>query len=502
MIKMTNITKTFPGVKALDSVNLEANDGRILALIGINGAGKSTLMNVLGGVLKHDSGSIVVNGEEKKFRNPKESQQAGIAFIHQEPVFFASMTVAENIFISDLFGSGVPGVIDKKKAIRESKNYLSQLGTTINPKAKMEDISIGERQIVEIARALALGAHTIIFDEPTSSLSLNEKEKLFEVINTMKADGKTIIYISHFLDEIMELCDDYLVLRDGKTVGMGSMENVTKNDLVRLIIGQDIGVLEKKTPTINKEKEVVLRVKNVNRGNLLKGVEFDLYKGEVLGICGLMGSGRTELIRSMFGLDYVDSCETYLSVNGELKKAKKQALLRSCGYLTENRHHDGLFLQLPIWENITAPSLGRYSSRVGFMKEKDEYKSASEFVKKLSIKVPDATSLASQLSGGNQQKVIVAKWLDKNADILILDEPTRGVDVGSKLEIQKLVRKIAEEGKSVILISSEMDEMADLSDRVIVLRGGKICEEVTGSDINSNNLMSLALAKEGVAVHE
>ena len=495
MIRMMNITKTFPGVKALDNVTMEAKEGRILALIGINGAGKSTLMNVLGGVIRHDSGTIDVNGTEYSFRNPIESQKAGIAFIHQEPVFFYSMTVAENVYISDLFKSRIPGFVDKQRAIRESRKYLEILGTNINPKSRMEDISISERQIVEIARALAMGAHTVIFDEPTSSLSLNEKKKLFEVIRMMKKDGKTIIYISHFLDEIQELCDDYCVLRDGRNAGSGELQNISREQLIELIIGQKIGRLEKKT-SANVEKEVVLSVRNVWRGNLLKGVSFDLYKGEVLGICGLMGSGRTELVRSMFGLDYVDQCETLIREKGQMVPVKKSDLLRRCGYLTENRHNDGLFLPLPVWQNITAPSLQKYSG-MGFMKKAEEMKSANHFVEALSIKVPDARSLASQLSGGNQQKVIVAKWLDKNADILVLDEPTRGVDVGSKLEIQKMVRQLVETGKSVILISSEMDEMADLSDRVLILRKGKICEEVTGEGITNSNLMRLALAEGG-----
>ena len=495
MIRMSNIVKTFPGVKALDNVTMEAKEGRILALIGINGAGKSTLMNVLGGVIRHDGGIVSVNDQEYHFSSPKESQKAGIAFIHQEPVFFFSLTVAENIYIADLYKSGIPGLIDKKKAIRESKKYLEILGTNINPKAKMEDISISERQIVEIARALAMGAHTIIFDEPTSSLSMNEKKKLFEVIRSLKADGKIIIYISHFLDEIQELCDDYCVLRDGKNAGSGVLANATKDDLVKLIIGQEIGKLSKVTKTDGK-KEIALKVENVTRGNLLHGVGFELYKGEVLGICGLMGSGRTELIRSMFGLDNVDSCDTYINENGTLQKINKIQLLRRCGYLTENRHNDGLFLDMPCWMNISATNLKNYSNKFGFLNKKKELDNANGYVKSLNIKVPDATSLAAQLSGGNQQKVIVAKWLDKDADILVLDEPTRGVDVGSKLEIQKMVRQIAESGKSVIVISSEMDEMADLSDRVLILRNGKICEEVTGDDINNNNLMRLALAEE------
>ncbi|MGI6176002.1 MAG: sugar ABC transporter ATP-binding protein [Christensenellales bacterium] len=498
MIKMMNITKVFPGVKALDDVTLEAHSGRILALIGINGAGKSTLMNILGGIIRQDKGEILVKGELTKFKSPKDSQRCGISFIHQEPVSFLSMTVAENIYISDLCKSKVPGVVDKGMALRCSKKHLELLGANINPKAKMEDISIGERQIVEIARTLAMGAHTVIFDEPTSSLSLNEKKRLFEVIKQMRADGRTIIYISHFLDEIHELCDDYLVLRDGIGVGSGKVCDVTKNDLVRMIIGKDLGKLEKRKGSI-EDKETILSVRNIQSGNLLKGVSFDLKKGEILGIWGLMGSGRTELMRAIFGLDRVDGGEVLIRENGTLKKINRNKLLKRCGYLTENRHDDGLFYSMPVWKNCTAPCLIKYSHNLlGFTNTKQEIKIADRLIEKLSIKAPNAKSIVSQLSGGNQQKVIMAKWLDKRADILVLDEPTRGVDVGSKLEIQKIVRDLAQNGISIILITSEIEEMVDLSDRVLILREGKIQEQAIEDEITENNLIRLALSGGGI----
>lgn len=495
MLEMKNISKQFPGVRALDNVSLTAKPGRVLALIGINGAGKSTLMNVLGGVLKNDEGEILIDGKCVVLNDPKDAEKNGIAFIHQEPLFFASMTVAQNIFISRMFQSAIPGIVDEKKANREAKRYISMLGVEINPAAKMEDITIGARQMVEIARALAMGANIIIFDEPTSSLSLNEKECLFRVIDGLRKDGKIIIYISHFLDEITELCDDYLVLRDGKMSGSGVVEGLQKSDLVTMIIGQEVEKVQKQIRKIHWD-EAVLKVENIRSGNLLCGIDFTLHKGEILGIWGLMGSGRTELLRAMFGLDRVDGGNVYYREGSSLKPIKKDALLRRCGYVTESRHTDGLFLNMNIAINCTSATLDRYTSKkTKFIDSKKEYSDTEALIKQLNIKVPDPNTIACQLSGGNQQKVIFAKWVNKNADILVLDEPTRGVDVGSKMEIYKIIRKLADTGTSVILVSSEADEMVDLSDRVIVLKGGNIITSVENEDINNNNLMTLALGE-------
>lgn len=502
MLEMNHITKQFPGVRALDDVTLKAEPGRILALIGINGAGKSTLMNILGGILKQDEGEILIDGKSISMNSPKDAEKNGIAFIHQEPLFFASMSVAQDIFIGNLFKSSMPFLTDNRKTEKEAKKYLELLGANdINPHAAMEDITIGARQMVEIARALAMGANIIIFDEPTSSLSLYEKNKLFEVINKLRKEGKIIIYISHFLDEITELCDDYLVLRDGKMSGTGAVLGLQKADLVTMIIGQKPAAVEKKTAG-NRSDQVVLKVKHVASGNLLKGVDFELKKGEILGIWGLMGSGRTELIRAMLGLDRIDDGEVFfLNEAGSLSKIKKNALLKKVGYVTESRHYDGLFLDMDITNNCTAAKLESYcSKKLKFVNVNKEVEETRRLIKQLNIKVPNEKTRASQLSGGNQQKVVFAKWLNKGAPVLILDEPTRGVDVGSKMEIYKIIRKIAADGTSVLLISSEVDEMVDLSDRVIVLQDGRIVDSVEGLAINNNNLMELALG--GGDIHE
>ena len=502
MLEMNHITKQFPGVLALDDVTLKADPGRILALIGINGAGKSTLMNILGGILKQDKGDILINEKSVSMNSPKDAEKNGIAFIHQEPLFFASMSVAQNVFIGNMFKGAVPILTDNAKAEKEAKKYLELLGANdISPHSAMEDITIGARQMVEIARALAMGANTIIFDEPTSSLSLHEKNKLFEVIRKLKHEGKVIIYISHFLEEITELCDDYLVLRDGKMSGTGVVEGLEKADLVTMIIGQKPAVIEKKTVKRQLD-EVVLKVDRIVSGNLLRGVSFELKKREILGIWGLMGSGRTELVRAIVGLDRIDGgMVLFKEEGGTLTKIKRSTLLRKIGYVPESRHYDGLFLNMDITNNCTAAKLDSYcSKRLKFIDVNKEAEDARTLIKSVNIKVPDEKTRASQLSGGNQQKVVFAKWLNKGAPVLILDEPTRGVDVGSKMEIYKTIKKIAAEGTSVILVSSEVDEMVDLSDRVIVLQGGRIVKDVEGPDININNLMELALG--GGDAHE
>ena len=494
MLQMLNITKQYPGVRALDDVSLEAHSGEVLALIGINGAGKSTLMNVLGGVTRHDEGVVRIDGTEYTFASPKEAENAGVSFIHQEPVFFYSMTVAENIFLSRLFKSrALPCFTDTRRAVQESDKLLKLLGASINPRARMEDISIGERQVVEIARALAAGSSIVIFDEPTSSLSLNEKQNLFRIIRKLREEGKTIIYISHFLDEVKEICDRYLVLRDGRVSGSGMVCDVEQSDLAEMVIGEK---LEK----VRHEKgvcavgDVILRVQHIRSGKLLQDVSFDLHRGEVLGLWGLMGSGRTETVRAIFGLDRVDGGEvSFAGPDGTLQPISKRSLLKKCGYVTESRHTDGVFLPMPVWENITATALRKYARGGLMMDTAREQARANELIELLRIRVPNCLTPVEQLSGGNQQKVIFAKWLNKDLDVLVLDEPTRGIDIGAKLEIYNLIRRLAAEGKAVLLITSEIDEMVDLADRVAVLRGGKIVAEETGGGINDHNLMHLAL---------
>ena len=497
-LQMAGISKAFPGVQALDDVSFDARGGEIIGLVGVNGAGKSTLMNVLGGLYHPEQGRIVINGTTVVLHSPKDAKRHGISFIHQELVFFASQTVAENMFISELFRHPtIPFLISKKEAVREAAKYLDMLGSDISPTTRMEDLSVGERQVVEIARALAMGSQFVILDEPTSSLSLKEKEILFGLIKRMKDDGKAVIYISHFLDEVFELCDRYVVLRNGKVHGHGDVAGVTKNDIVRMIIGREMVVADKVYRAI--EHKPVLKVENISREKVLQDISFELHEGEILGIWGLMGSGRTELVRAMLGLDRVDSGDIYLADDDGLERVTPRQLLKHCGYITESRHADGLFLTQAVWVNMTATALKRYASNLlRFMNVKREIAAAIEFIKSMRVATPGYATRVENLSGGNQQKVVFAKWLNRKDRILIMDEPTRGVDVGAKLEIGDLVKARAHEGTSTLLISSEIEEIVNLSDRVLVLREGRLVGDVSGDEINNATLMRYALGEETI----
>ncbi len=493
---MSSISKAFPGVQALADVSLVGHAGEVIGLVGVNGAGKSTLMNILGGIYQPDSGEIEINGEVAALHSPKDADRYGIAFIHQELLFFASQTVAENIFIANLPSSRVLAIfVDKKTANEKADTYLSMLGADIKSTTRMEELSVGEKQIVEIARALATGSEIVIFDEPTSSLSVREKQRLFDIIRRLKSEGKTIIYISHFLDEVMELCDSFSVLRNGRVAGQGRINDTTRNDVIRMVVGQDVAALQ--AHTRSAARAPVLKVENLRSGSLLDDVSFTLFEGEILGIWGLMGSGRTELIRAMLGLDPFDSGAILYAEDGELQPIAPSRLLQHCGYVTESRHADGLFDAEPVWKNISATNLNNYAyGPFRFLDTRREADAARDFITSLSIKTPDHTTRVSNLSGGNQQKVIFSKWLNKHPKILILDEPTRGVDIGAKREIANLIKDLASEGTATLLITSEVEEMVELSDRVLILRDGRIVHDVDGRQIEEAKLMAMALGEE------
>ena len=496
-LRMSAICKTFPGVRALDDVSFETRAGEIVGLVGVNGAGKSTLMNILGGVTQPDKGRIFIDEDEIAIHSPKEAARHGISFIHQEPQFFASQTVAENIFISHLFTNPrFPFIVDKKAANREARRHLETLGSDIEAKSKVGSLSVGERQIVEIARALAMGSEIVILDEPTSSLSFKEKKTLFKVVGSLKREGKAIIYITHFLDEVLELCDKFVVLRNGQLHGQGAIKDVTHDDIVRLIIGRNVAA--ESAAQREAKGDVALKVEKIRSPQFSEDMSFVLRRGEILGLWGLMGSGRTELVRAILGLDPIEGGSLFLAMDGAMIKIHPHKLLSHCGYITENRHADGLFLSQPVWRNITATALARYVSKVlRFLNVGEELKASKVHIESLRIAAGQGPySRAETLSGGNQQKVIFAKWLNRQPKILVLDEPTRGVDVGAKMEINGLIRALARGGTSIFLITSEVEEMVSLSDRVLVLRGGEIAGAVEGADINNATLMRLALGEE------
>lgn len=485
VLKLENISKLFPGVKALDSISFEARSGEILGLIGVNGAGKSTLMNILGGVFPASEGRILIDDVEINLHNPQDAEKNGIGFIHQEPTLFNSLSVAENVVLSRMKGR-----IQYKKIRAEAKLHLGKMGSSINPATIVGTLPIGDRQMIEIARALSAGGKILLFDEPTASFAAREKDKLFEVIRELKRQGSIIIFISHFLDEVEELCDRIVVLRDGRVALSGNMSEISRSMILQNMIGGELDKVD-----LNKQHEqgeVVFRVGNISAGNAPENVSLELHKGEIVGVWGLMGSGRTELLRAIYGLDKVDSGKIQIRLpGGEMKDISFDKVRDYCGYVTENRHEDGVFLPWTIWENIAAPNLKRFVRKpIPFLDFRRQRQDAFEFVKRLNIKTPSVDARVEQLSGGNQQKVIIAKWLMRKPAVFFLDEPTRGVDVGAKAEIHRLIHDLAGEGTAVLLVSSEIEEISELSDRVLVLNRGRIVAQVNKSEIDKEVLMS------------
>jgi ABC-type sugar transport system ATPase subunit len=492
-LRLIDIQKSFPGVKALNGISLEAASGEILALIGANGAGKSTLMNVLGGIVRMDSGSIEIDGSPVDLKNPLEAKALGIAFVHQEMALLPTMSIADNMYIS-----GYPrrpgGLIDYRAAEARCAEVLATLGCTIAPRTRIKSLGAGDRQMVEIARALLSEPKIIIFDEPTSSLSSAEKTRLFSVIRSLKERGSTIIYITHFLDEIFALCDRALVLRNGEVAGGGRVSELDYESIVRLMLGR--GDLEGSKPGQARDRrprEVVLKVSGLEQRGSFEGIDLELRSGEVVGLWGLLGSGRSEIARALAGLDPVDGGSVELLSRDGLRKIKSGEAKRWIGMITENRREDGLLSQSSIRKNISLASLpGLVSAFWPFIDEKREKAEVARLIERLEIKTAGMEMPVATLSGGNQQKVILSRWLQKNPPVLIMDEPTRGLDVGAKLEIQSRIAALAREGSAILVISSEIEEIMSVSDRYLVIYKGRIVAEL-GPDASKESLLSAAV---------
>ena len=487
-LEMRHITKRFPGVQALTDVSLEAYAGEALALIGANGAGKSTLMNVLGGVIRADDGDILLGGQPVDIHSPMDAVHHGVAFVHQEMAMLPTMTVAENIHIS-----GFPtqaGLIRMSQMTGETEKVLDRLGCQFSAKTKVSELSAGDRQMVEIARALLGEPRVIIFDEPTSSLTAREKARLFDVIRSLKREGVIIIYITHFLDEVFQICERAMVMRGGESVGAGPLTELTTADIVRMMIGDvELQVNEKPQPA--PDAPVVLRITGLSRAGVLKDVSLDLHQGEVLGLWGLLGSGRTEVARSVVGLDPHDSGTIELRVGGVFITVKGSEAQRWVGMVTEDRRNEGLLLPMSVKENISLANLRGLMNKWGLINQKREKESAEHFVERLNIKISSMKQPVRTLSGGNQQKVVVGRWLELNPPIFIMDEPTRGLDVGAKAEIRKIIFELAKSGASILVIDSEIVEMMALAGRYLVMNRGQIVAELPG-DASKRDLMAAA----------
>lgn len=488
IIRLENIDKRFKNVHALKDVTFTLAPGETLGLVGGNGAGKSTLMNVVGGVLQPDDGKIFFENAEVSFDNPRHSQNLGIHFIHQELALFATLTVAENIFISELPGRKITKLIRKNDLRKKAKDLIDRIEVPIHPDAKIMHLPMGQRQIVEILRAVSSKAKVIIFDEPTSSLSISEKEKLFVIIENLKKSGVSIIYISHIFDEVFEICERVSVMRDGRHVGSRKIEETTKDEIVKLMLGESIDhYFPKREPVTGN---TIVECKDVSRKPLIKNINMHIRAGEIVGLWGLLGSGRTEIARAIYGLDKIDSGQIFIGSSEERTRKREGIDSDVMGFIPEDRKEEGLFLTLSVRENITAASFKRITNRSGFFIDKKLERSVcDELVKKLNIVISGLDQNAQTLSGGNQQKQIVARWLNVNPSLVIFDEPTRGLDIKAKADIHFLLDQITKEGQGILLISSEIEEIIGMCDRVYVIRGGTIVGEYKGSGITKNNLI-------------
>lgn len=494
ILTMKGIDKSFPGVHALDHVDLEVRAGEVHALMGENGAGKSTLMKVLTGIYKKDSGTITYFGKEVEFHNTREAQDAGVVIVHQELNMVGDLTVAQNIFIGREPKKGIR--IDDRKMIEDSKKLFERLKIDINPKEKMKNLTVGKQQMCEIAKAISHDCKLIIFDEPSAALTEKEIDDLFKIIRDLREQNMGIIYISHRMDEIKVITDRVTVMRDGGYVGTLITKDSTKEDIINMMVGRVIYEDPKTHSMCPPDAPVVLKVDHLNAGHMVQDVSFELHKGEILGFSGLMGAGRTETARAIFGADPKQSGTiSIMGKDGKLHEVTinnpQDAVRAGIGYLSEDRRRFGVVVQKSIIENSTLACLDDFSNGP-FINKAKEKKETERLIKELATKTPSADQLVMNLSGGNQQKVVIAKWLIRNSDILIFDEPTRGIDVGAKNEIYKLMNKLASEGKSIIMISSEMTEILRMSDRIVVMCEGRKTGEIRIEEATQENIMDKA----------
>ncbi len=489
ILTMNDIDKSFPGVHALDHVHFDVKRGEVHALMGENGAGKSTLMKVLTGIYTKDSGTIEYEGKEVEFHNAREAQEAGVVIVHQELNMVGHLTVAQNIFIGREFKKGLK--IDDKKMNEEARKLFERLNIDIDPSATMSDLTVGKQQMCEIAKAISHEAKVIVFDEPSAALTEAEIAELFKIIRDLREQQLGIVYISHRMDEIKVITDRVTVMRDGGYVGTLITKDCTKDDIINMMVGRVIYEEPKTKSLVPKDAPVVLKVEHLNAGKMVQDVSFELRKGEILGFSGLMGAGRTETARAIFGADPKESGDIYINGKKVTINSPQDAVNNGIGYLSEDRKRYGIVVRKTIAENSTLATLDKYMKGI-FIDKKKEAEVTQKYVDSLATKTPSIDQLVVNLSGGNQQKVVIAKWLVRDCEILIFDEPTRGIDVGAKNEIYKLMNRLAAEGKSIIMISSEMTEILRMSDRIIVMCEGKVTGELDIEEVSQEKIMTMA----------
>ena len=488
IVSMKDIVKTFPGVKALDHVNFELRSGEVMALLGENGAGKSTLMKILSGVYTKDSGTMTIFGTEYDNLTPKQAQDVGVAIIHQELNMCRHLSVAENMFLGREKVNGI--VLNDREMEAEAAKILGDLKIDIDPRQTVGDLPVSKQQMVEIAKALSIHAKILIMDEPTSSLTAKEIEELFRIIRQLKADGCGIVYISHRLEELKAIVDRVTIMRDGQYITDGNFADMTMEQIIANMVGREI---KEQFPRVSCPKgKKIFEVKNLNAGHLVRDINFSLYEGEIVGFAGLMGAGRTETTRAIFGVDPKTGGEIFLDGKEVKISCPMDAIKAGIVLAPEDRKKDGLCTKLSIRHNLALPNLDLICSKLGVISSKKEDDLCEKAVKDLLIKTPTVEINAGNLSGGNQQKVVVGKWLARNSRVVIFDEPTRGIDVGAKVEIYNLMNQLKKQGIAVMFVSSEMPEVLGIADRVIVMCDGKITGEVMAKETSQNEVLKFA----------
>jgi len=485
-LEMKNISKTYPGVRALENVDFDLKKGEVHALVGENGAGKSTLMKILSGFHRKDSGDIRLEGKAIDIKSPRAAISLGISTIYQDIIAVPYISVAENILMGNRPRNRF-GIIRWRELNRKVSKLLEELSIDLNTRETVSNLSTAQQQLVEIVKALSIDSKIIIMDEPTAPLTEDEKNILFMIINNIKKTGVSVIYISHRMEEIFEIADRVTILRDGKKINTKPVKDTSHDEVIKDMIGREIDEMfsEKKSTDIDK---VILEIKDFSKAKYFKNIDFELHKGEILGFAGLVGAGRSELMKTIFGILNKDSGEVYLDGNKVTIRSPKKAIRLGLGLVPEDRKTEGLILDLPVDQNISIADL-KNISRFGVIISRMETRMAKGFVKSLAIKCYRLSQKVMNLSGGNQQKVIIARWLALNPKVLILDEPTKGIDVGSKAEIHKLIIDIAKHGTSVILISSEMTEILKMSNRIIIMKEGRIVNEINGKNANEEVIL-------------
>lgn len=495
LVQMEGIDKRFPGVHALDNCRFELRAGEVHALCGENGAGKSTMMKILSGIYPKDAGRILYKGREVEIDSPKAAQLLGISIIHQELNLMPHLTVAQNIFIGREPRKGLRFLLDDKAMDEQTSELFESMHLKLDPRTRVADLSVAKQQMVEIAKALSYNSEVLIMDEPTAALTDTEIEELFRIIRQLRAKGVGIVHISHRMEEIKQIADRITVMRDSRYVDTLDAKDVTIDRIIGLMVGRTIYDAKPELPK-RPSADVVLEVKHLNRDRVLRDISFNLRRGEILGFAGLMGAGRTEVARAVFGADPISSGEVYIKGQRASIKSPGDAVKHGIGYLSEDRKRFGLALGMDVETNIVLASFKKFLSRLGWVNQNKTRSTSETHVQSLAIKTPSIQQKVKNLSGGNQQKVIIGKWLTANTDILIFDEPTRGIDVGAKSEIYKLLNDLARQGKSVIMISSELPEILRMSHRVIVMCEGRITGELPIGEATQEKIMTYATQRE------